>query len=266
MAGDDHLFSVAGKRVLVTGGSRGVGAMIADGLVRAGAEVIVVSRKADELRATADALATSGACEAIPGDLSTPEGVAAVADAVRERWDRLDVLVNNAGAAWGAPLDAFPVARWDKVFDLNVRGVFLLTTSLLGLLRAAARDADPARVIVVGSVDGLRVPEASWENYPYSASKAAVHMLTRHLAVRLAGERITVNAIAPGFFESSMTAFLLDGDRREQLDATVPLGRIGRPDDIAGTVRFLASPAGAYLTGSVVVVDGGVSLGARLDP
>ena len=260
MNAEESLFSVAGKRVLVTGGSRGIGRMIAEALVLAGAEVIITSRKREELTATADALAELGSCEAIAADLASPEGIEELVGAVARRWDRLDVLVNNAGVTWGAPLTEFPVAGWDKVFDTNVRAVFLLTT---GLLRAAASAEDPARVIVVGSVDGLRVPDLSWENYPYSASKAASHMLARHLAARLAAEHVTVNAIAPGFFESRMTSFLLDEDAgREDVAGTVPLGRIGRREDIAGAVRFLASRAGAYLTGTVVTVDGGVTLAA----
>lgn len=255
------LFSVTGKRVLVTGGSRGIGAMVAEAFVRAGAEVIISSRKGQDLARTAESLSEHGSCTAVPADLSSPDGVVELSTAVAGRWDHLDVLVNNAGVTWGAPLDAFPVAGWDKVFDTNVRGVFLLTTQLLELLRAASNEDDPARVIVIGSIDGLRVPELAWENYPYSASKAAVHMLTRHLAMRLAGEHITVNAIAPGFFESRMTTFLLDDhDTRDHVSDGVPLGRIGRPDDMAGIALFLASRASAYMTGAVVPVDGGVSL------
>lgn len=263
MGTEAPLFSVAGKRALVTGGSRGIGAMIAEGLVRAGAEVIISSRKGQDLEETVAALSELGSCTAIAADLASPDGVAELVAKVAGRWDHLDVLVNNAGVTWGAPLDAFPVAGWDKVFDTNVRGVFLLTTGLLDLLRAAAHDDDPARVIVVGSIDGLRVPELGWENYPYSASKAAVHMLTRHLAARLAAERITINAIAPGFFESRMTSFLLDDNAEKQdLASAVPLGRIGRPDDMTGIALFLASRASSYMTGAVVPVDGGVSLAA----
>jgi len=259
----ESLFSVAGKRVLVTGGSRGIGRMIAEAFVRSGAEVIISSRKRKELEETATTLSQLAPCTAITADLASPDGIDELVTAVARRWDRLDVLVNNAGVTWGAPLQSFPVAGWDKVFDTNVRGVFLLTTGLLDLLRAAASAEDPARVIVVGSVDGLRVPDLSWENYPYSASKAAAHMLTRHLAARLAAENVTVNAIAPGFFESKMTSFLLEEDAsRGSVADTVPLGRIGRPDDMAGAVRFLASRAGAYVTGAVVTIDGGVTLAA----
>ena len=261
----DDLFSVAGKHILVTGGSRGIGAMIAAGLVRGGAEVIVSARKVEELERTAALLSRDGVCRAIAADLSTEAGAEQLAAAVAEQFDRLDVLVNNAGATWGAPLDDFPIPAWDKVFNTNVRGVFVLTTRLLRLLRAAASDENPARVINVGSIAGLRVP--GWDNYAYSASKAALHMLTQHLASRLAQERITVNAIAPGYFETRMSAFLFDEpDVRAEVEHTVPLGRLGRPDDVAGVVRFLASRAGAYLTGSVVTVDGGLTVAPAEGP
>ena len=181
-----------------------------------------------------------------------------LARAVEQRFAALDILVNNAGAAWGAPLEEFPPGGWDKVSHTNVEGVFHLTVALLGALRAAGDPADPARVINIGSIDGLRAP--SLENYSYSASKAAVHMLTRHLAKRLAGEHITVNAIAPGPFQSKMTAFFLDEpESREAVAQTVPLGRIGRPDDVAGLTLMLASRAGSYLTGTVIPLDGGIT-------
>jgi NAD(P)-dependent dehydrogenase (short-subunit alcohol dehydrogenase family) len=252
------LFDVSGKTALVTGGSRGIGLMIARGLVQGGARVIVSSRKADDVTTTAQELAKLGDCEAIPGDISTPEGAAALASAVQERFPALDILVNNAGAVWGAPLEEFPPDGWDKVMHTNVEGVFHLTVALLGPLRAAADAEDPARVINIGSIDGLSTP--SVENYSYSASKAAVHMLTRHLAKRLASEQITVNAIAPGPFESKMMAWVLDDpERREAVEQAVPLGRIGRPDDVVGLTLLLASRAGAYLTGTVIPLDGGIT-------
>jgi NAD(P)-dependent dehydrogenase (short-subunit alcohol dehydrogenase family) len=174
------------------------------------------------------------------------------------RFPELNILVNNAGATWGAPVEDFPQSGWDRVIGTNVEGVFRLTTALLPQLRAAASADDPARVINIGSIDGIRVP--STENYSYSASKAAVHMLTRHLAKRLASEHITVNAIAPGPFESKMMAFALDNpETRTAIESMVPLGRIGRPDDAAGLVQFLASRAGAYLTATVIPMDGGIS-------
>jgi NAD(P)-dependent dehydrogenase (short-subunit alcohol dehydrogenase family) len=253
-----ELFDVAGKTALVTGGSRGIGLMIARGLVQAGARVIVSSRKASDVEAAARQLSELGDCQAIPGDVSTPEGAAALAAATRERFPALDILVNNAGATWGAPLEEFPASGWDKVAHTNVEGVFHLTVALLGALRAAADSDDPARVVNIGSIDGLRAP--SVENYSYSASKAAVHMLTRHLAKRLAPEHITVNAIAPGPFESKMMAFILDNpETREAVEQSVPLGRVGRPDDVAGLTLFLCSRAGSYVTGNVIPLDGGIT-------
>ena len=252
------LFDVSGKTALVTGGSRGIGLMIARGLVQGGARVIVSSRKREDVERAASELAQLGECHAIPGDVATPQGAVELARATEERFAALNILVNNAGAAWGAPLEEFPAGGWDKVSHTNVEGVFHLTVALLGALRAAADPAEPARVINIGSIDGLRAP--SLENYSYSASKAAVHMLTRHLAKRLAGEHITVNAIAPGPFQSKMTAFFLDEpESREAVAQTVPLGRIGRPDDVAGLTLLLASRAGSYLTGTVIPLDGGIT-------
>jgi NAD(P)-dependent dehydrogenase (short-subunit alcohol dehydrogenase family) len=252
------LFDVSGKTALVTGGSRGIGLMIARGLVEAGARVIVSSRKQADVERAAAELAGIGECVAIPADVSTPEGASELAGAVSAHFPALDILVNNAGAVWGAPLEEFPPSGWDRVAHTNVEGVFNLTVGLLGALRAAATPEDPARVINIGSIDGLRTP--ALENYSYSASKAAVHMLTRHLAKRLAGESITVNAIAPGPFESKMMAFALsDPDSRRAIEQSVPLGRIGRPDDVAGLTLFLASRAGAYMTGTVIPLDGGIT-------
>jgi NAD(P)-dependent dehydrogenase (short-subunit alcohol dehydrogenase family) len=252
------LFDVSGKTALVTGGSRGIGLMIAEGLVAAGARVIVSSRKEQDVREAAERLGEHGDCAALPGDVSSPEGAAELAAGVRERFPALNILVNNAGATWGAPLEEFPASGWDKVAHTNVEGVFHLTVGLLPSLRAAAAEDDPARVINIGSIDGLRTP--SMENYSYSASKAAVHMLTRHLAKRLAAEHITVNAIAPGPFESKMMAWILDDpERRRAVQESVPLGRIGRGDDVAGLTLFLASRAGAYVTGTVIPLDGGIT-------
>src|SRR2546430_13888770 len=252
------LFDVSGKTALVTGGSRGIGLMIARGLVQAGARVLVSSRKAGDLEASAQELAALGDCAAIPGDVSTPDGATALAEQTRERFAQLDILVNNAGVTWGAPLEEFPASGWDRTSHTNVEGVFHLTVALLPALRAAAAAEDPARVVNIGSIDRLRAPEL--ENYSYSASKAGVHMLTRHLAKRLAPEHITVNAIAPGPFQSKMTAFMLDDeDRRELVEQRVPPARIGRPDDAAGLTIFLCSRAGSYLTGTVIALDGGIT-------
>jgi NAD(P)-dependent dehydrogenase (short-subunit alcohol dehydrogenase family) len=251
------LFGVTGKTALVTGGSRGIGLMIARGLVRAGARVVVSSRKTEDVQAAAAELAEIGDCVAIPGDVSTSEGAAQLAADTSERFPSLDLLVNNAGAAWGAPLEEFPQIGWDKVAHTNVEGVFHLTVELLPALRVAAKERGPARVINIGSIDGLRTP--SVENYSYSANKAAVHMLTRHLAKRLASEQITVNAIAPGPFESKMMAILEDPEVRLAIEREVPLGRIGHPDDIVGLTLLLASRAGSYMTGTVIPLDGGIT-------
>jgi len=250
------LFSVDGKTALVTGGSRGIGAMIAEGLVRSGAKVYVASRDADACRGTAGRLAEFGWCEALPADLSTEEGCRSLAAELSRRESALDILVNNAGTAWGAPLEQYPVAGFDKVMDLNVRATFVLTQSLLGLLEAAATADDPARVINVGSIDGLRVP--ALESYAYSASKAAVHHLTRHLARTLTPRHINVNAIAPGLFPTKMTAFMFD-DNATATVSHIPAGRAGRDEDMAGVALYLASRAGAYTTGAVIPVDGGAA-------
>jgi NAD(P)-dependent dehydrogenase (short-subunit alcohol dehydrogenase family) len=241
---------------LVTGGSRGIGLMIARGFVQAGAKTYISSRKADVCDEVAAELSKAGTCIPLPADLGSEAGCRQLADALAAREERLHILVNNAGANWGAPLSEYPDAGWEKVFALNVKGVFHLTRFLVPLLEKAASEDDPARVINIGSIDGLQAPML--DTYAYSSSKAAVHQLTRVLAHRLAGQRITVNAIAPGPFESKMMAETLQRFG-EQIRASCPLGRIGRPDDMAGTAIFLASRAGAYLTGAVIPVDGGIS-------
>jgi NAD(P)-dependent dehydrogenase (short-subunit alcohol dehydrogenase family) len=252
------LFDISGKTAVVTGGSRGIGAMIARGLLEASARVVISSRKEADLNEMAAQLASLGDVTAIPADLSNPDSAETLAAAVSERFPALNILVNNAGATWGAPLEEFPQSGWDRVIGTNVEGVFHLTTRLLPALRAAASAEDPARVINIGSIDGLR--PSGMDNYSYTASKAAVHMLTRHLAKKLAAEQITVNAIAPGPFESKMMAFVLDSPGgRAAVEQSVPLGRIGRPDDAAGLVQFLASRAGSYLTGTVIPLDGGIT-------
>lgn len=249
------LFSVAGKTALVTGGSRGIGLMIARGLVEGGARVWISSRKADVCDSVAAELSEIGECRALAADLSRAEECARLIAEISDAEDKLHILVNNAGATWGAPLAEFDEAAWNRTLDLNVKGVFHTTREALDLLEAAATEDDPARVINIGSIDGIQVP--TLESYSYSASKAAVHQLTRHLAKRLA-PRITVNAIAPGPFESKMMAATLDafGD---EIAESAPMKRIGRPDDMAGTAIFLASRAGAYLTGAIIPVDGGIA-------
>ena len=249
------LFSITGKTALVTGGTRGIGKMIAEGYVEAGATVYISSRKADACAEVETELSAKGACIAIPADLSTEAGCRGLADEMATRVDHLDILVNNAGATWGTPLADYDETAFEKVLALNVKGVFHLTKFLVPLLQAAGTTDEPARVINIGSIDGIAVPIL--ETYAYSASKAAVHQLTRHLAKRLAPS-ITVNAIAPGPFESKMMAATLDAFG-EQIAANAPLKRIGRPDDMAGAAIYLSSRAGAYLTGAVIPVDGGIA-------
>ncbi len=244
-------FSLEGKRALVTGGSRGIGEMIARAYVAAGAEVLIASRDADACRVVAEDL--GAACTAVAADLSRPEGVDALAGAVADWTDRLDVLVNNAGATWGASLGEYPAAGFDKVMNLNVRAVFLLTQALLPQLRAAATAQDPARVLMIGSVDGLTVPV--FDSFAYSASKAAVHHLSTHLAAALAPDHVTVNALAPGLFPSKMTAFLFED--QAAVTARIPLGRPGRLEDVGGMAIALAARAGSYVTGTVLPIDGG---------
>ena len=250
------LFAVEGKRVLVTGGSRGIGLMIARGFVEAGAKVYISSRKAEVCNAVAAELSQSGTCIALPADLGTDAGVQHLVAQLTQRESALEVLVNNAGANWGAPLADYPSSAWDKVLTLNVKSIFLLTRALVPQLAAAAKPGDPARVINIGSIDGIRVPLL--DTYAYSASKAAVHHMTHVLARALAPQRITVNAVAPGPFESKMMAETLERFK-DAIVASCPLGRIGEPDDMAGVAIYLASRAGAYVTGTVIPVDGGIS-------
>ena len=250
------LFSVAGKVALVTGGSRGIGRMIASGLVEAGARVYVASRKKEDCDRAAAELSKRGTCIALPGDLASHAGTRALADAFAARETALHILVNNAGANWGAPLLEYPDAAWDKVLATNVKGPFFLTREFLPLLEQAARPGDPARVINIGSIDGISVPFL--ETYAYSASKAAVHHMTRVLARALAPRNITVNAVAPGPFESKMMAATLD-QFKDAIVANCPLGRIGEPEDMAGIAIYLSSRAGAYVTGTIIPVDGGIA-------
>jgi NAD(P)-dependent dehydrogenase (short-subunit alcohol dehydrogenase family) len=257
------LFSIQGKVALVTGGSRGIGQMIASGFLANGARVYISSRKAAACDATAQALADEygGECFSLPADVASVEGAASLARALGEREERLDILVNNAGSTWGAPLDEFPEAGWDKVMDTNVKGVFFLIQKLLPLLRAAASHEEPARVINVGSVDGIKTP--IFDNFSYGPSKAAVHHLTRVLATHLVKEHILVNAIAPGPFPTWMLSAgvgfggEVDGQDWESVGRGNPRGRVGTPEDIAGVAIFLASRAGAYTVGETITCDGG---------
>lgn len=250
------LFSIAGKVALVTGGSSGIGLMIARGLVANGAKVYIASRKAEVCEKVAAELSAEGTCLALPANLATEEECRRLAGELASREPALHVLVNNAGANWGAPLAEYPDAAWDKLFALNVKAVFHLTRALLPQLEKAASAEDPARVINVGSIDGLQVP--ALEVYAYSASKAAVHHLTRVLARKLAPQKITVNAIAPGPFDSKMMAETMRSFGPMIIESC-PLKRIGTPEDMAGVVIYLASRAGAYVTGAVIPVDGGIT-------
>ncbi|TXS90192.1 SDR family oxidoreductase [Parahaliea maris] len=254
-----ELFDVQGRVVVVTGGSRGIGAMIAQGFLESGARVYITARKAEELQETRERLSAFGECVAIVSDLSTLAGVEAFAADLAERESGLDILVNNAGATWGAPVESFPEAGWDKTMNLNVKAPFFLTQRLLPLLRAAAGTGRRSRVINIGSVNGLAI-DREMQNFAYSASKAAIHHLTRHLALELAESGINVNAIAPGLFPSQMTAYMLESG--EDLGAHFPIHRVGNMEDAAGTAIFLSSRASEWMTGQVLALDGGALLQA----
>jgi NAD(P)-dependent dehydrogenase (short-subunit alcohol dehydrogenase family) len=254
----DDLFRLDGKVAVVTGGGRGIGMMIARGLLQAGAKVYLSSRKEAELEAAVETLSAFGPVAAIPADLGTAEGVQAVASGLAEREDRVHALFNNAGMAWGATFEEFPESGFDRILAVNIKGVFMLTRALVPMLQAASEPGDPARVINTGSIDGIRPPARGRDNFSYSASKAGVHMLTQHLAGELAPE-ILVNAIAPGLFQSRMTKELLRAGP-DEVGSLLPLGRIGQPDDMAGIAVFLASRASTYITAAVIPVDGGASV------
>ena len=261
--GFDDIFSIRGKVALVTGGSRGIGEMIAAGFLAAGAKVYISSRKADVCDATAERLAATygGTCISLPADLSQMSGIESLAARLAEKEDRLDILVNNAGAAWGASIESFPEVGWDKVMDTNVKGVFFLTQKLLPLLRKAAAGGAPARVINIGSIDGLK--SAAFDTFSYGASKAAVHHLTRFLAAHLTKEKILCNAIAPGPYPTWMlsTGVGFGGETEnadwDRVGRGNPSGRVGTAQDIAGLAIFLSSRAGEYVVGQVIASDGG---------
>lgn len=266
----EGLFGLAGKTALVTGGATGIGRMIAEGLALAGARVLIASRKADACAATAEAVSAAaraaggdGRAEGFGGDVATEDGVTALAEAVTARSPELHILVNNAGVSWGAPLAEFPREAWDKVMGVNVAGLFSLTRALSSALAAAARAEDPARIVNIGSVMGAR-PIAD-NAYAYAASKAATHHLTEIFANEFASRWITCNALAPGPFRSRMTAFVTeDAEKAAVLARAVPLGRLGRAEDVAAAALYLCGPGGAYVTGAVIPVDGGLKVQAPI--
>ena len=258
----DALFSLRGKTALITGGSRGIGRMIAEGFIGAGATVYICARKREVCDATAAELAADadGDCRSLPADITTVEGRASLVARLGEQAGQLDILVNNAGVNWGAAYEDYPVEGFQKVLDLNVSALFFLTRDLTPMLEKSAQESDPARVINIGSMDGIIVPTIlPLPTFAYSASKAAVHHLTRTLAVELAPRRITVNAVAPGYFESKMTRQVLQ-DHQSAIEEACPLGRIGQPEEMAGVAIYLASRAGAYTNGAVIPVDGGTGI------
>ena len=254
MSAMSDLFTLQGRTALVTGGSRGIGRMIAAGFLAQGAKVYISSRKAADCDAAAKELSALGECISLPADVSTLNGIHALVAAYTAREATLDILVNNAGAAWGETFDTFPEKGWDKVVDLNLKTPFFLTQALIAPLRAAAK-TQPAKVINIASIDGISIN--SQETYSYAASKAGLIQLTRRMALRLAEDNIVVSAIAPGAFASEMNR--VARDHAEEAAKRIPAGRIGRDDDMAGGAIYLASRAGDYVMGSTLVIDGGVT-------
>ena len=256
----ENLFDLKGKTALITGGSRGIGAMIAEGFVRNGVKTYITSRKVEACDIKANELSEFGECISVPADINDMSQMNKLVSQIKDKEEKLNILVNNAGAAWGASFDDFPENGWDKVMDTNVKSVFFLTQKLADILEKSASNADPSRIINIGSIDGIGIPRA--ETYSYPASKAAVHQLTRVLANRLANRNINVNAISPGPFQSNMMAHTLE-EFGEEIKASVPRGRIGIPEDMAGVSIFLSSKASSYITGSIIPVDGGSLIARR---
>jgi len=252
----NDMFDLTGRVAVVTGGSRGIGKMIAEEFMRRGVRTYITSRKLEACLQTADELSAHGECIALARDLSTAEGIGTFVAELSERESQLDILINNAGAAWAAPFDKFPEKGWDKVMDINLKSVFFLSQQLMPLLRSAASAEQPAKVINIASIDGIRNPDL--ETYSYVASKAGLIHLTRRMAKRLAGDHVHVNAIAPGAFASEMNVFARDDP--EGVGTQIPAGRIGHAKDIAGTAVYMCSRAGDYLVGITLPVDGGVTL------
>ena len=250
----ENLFSLEGRTALVTGGSRGIGKMIAAGFIAQGAKVYISSRKAEQCDAAAEELSQgNGRCISLPMDLSTVDGCKALTEEIEAREDHLDILVNNAGAAWGADFEEFPEHGWDKVMNLNLKSPFFLTQALHGMLKAAASDRQPAKVINICSIDGIRLNPL--ETYSYHASKSGLIFLTRRIAARLVQDRIVVSGIAPGPFPSEMNRTARD--EADEVARKTPLGRVGTDEDMAGAAIYLASRAGDYVVGDTIAVDGG---------
>lgn len=247
------LFSLEGRIALVTGGSRGIGKMIVEGFLAAGAaKVYITARKADQIEATVAELGDK--VIGIPMDISNMEGVKGLVAEISAREDHLDILVNNAGVAWGADFDEFPEAGWDRVMDLNVKSLFFLTRDLQGLLKAGGSFEQPAKVINIASIDGMKINP--WETYSYQASKAAVIHLTRRVSARMVKDNILVSGIAPGAFQSDMNKAARD--HGDAVGKSIPFPRIGSPEDMAGLAIFLASRAGDYIVGETIACDGGI--------
>lgn len=251
------LFDVSGKVAVVTGGSSGIGAMMARGLIENGARVYITARKEERLMAKAAELSELGECIAIPADLSNVEGIEALVAAISEREDKIDILINNAGANWSASIENFPEKGWDKVMDINIKSIFFATQKFLPLLKASGTADDPARIINIASINGIR--NSGMPTYAYTASKSGVINLTEHLATDLAPYNINVNAIAPGFFPSNMTKQIVENDGMTKMAISqIPRGRMGAPEDIAGTALYLCSRASSWMIGQTLVLDGGM--------
>lgn len=252
-----ELFSLAGKIALVTGGSKGIGLMISTALVKAGAKVYISSRSQESCDEVAKQLSEHGACVSLPFDLSTVDNIQLLADQLGEHEEKLDILINNSGRSWGAPIESFPEKGWDNVMTLNVKSPFYLVQKLLHLLTAAGTAEDPARIINIGSIAGIS--SLTQSAYSYMASKAAINHLTKGLAIDLVGRNITANAIAPGFFPSRMTRHITEDDKMmDYAMSMVPMGRMGKAEEIGSLAIYLCSKPSAYITGSVLTIDGGV--------
>ncbi|QJB69814.1 glucose 1-dehydrogenase [Parasphingorhabdus halotolerans] len=252
-----NLFDVSGKVAVVTGGSSGIGAMMARGLLENGAKVYITARKEERLHAMQKELSAYGECVAIAADMSKVEGIEAFVAAVSAQEEKVDILINNAGANWAAPVDQFPENGWDKVMDINIKSIFFTTQKFIPLLKAAGTADDPARVINIASINGIR--NSGMPTYAYTASKSAVIHLTTHLATDMAHWNINVNAIAPGFFPSNMTKQIVENEAMTKAAlAQIPRGRAGKPEDIAGTALYLCGAASAWLVGQTIALDGGM--------